>query len=81
MSRDDQVVCGEIKAMIAFVIRGVAKEDTLGGPGGEFVGRGGNSVRVTLASEDAQMLVRRSRAEEGEVRTDSLNRLQWKTVQ
>jgi hypothetical protein len=28
MSRDEQAVCGEIKAMIAFVIRGVAKKDT-----------------------------------------------------
>jgi hypothetical protein len=39
MSRDDQTVCGEIKAMIAFVIKGVAKEDTTGGLRGEFVER------------------------------------------
>jgi hypothetical protein len=45
------------------------------------VGRGGGSVRVTRATEDAQMLVRWSRAEEGEVRTGSLNRLRRKTVQ
>jgi hypothetical protein len=30
VSRDDQAVCGEIKAAIAFVIRRVAKEDTPG---------------------------------------------------
>jgi hypothetical protein len=58
MSRDDQTVCGEIKATIAFVIRGVAKEDTPGGLMGEFVGRGGGTVRVTRTTEDAQMLVR-----------------------
>jgi hypothetical protein len=57
MSRDDQAVCGEIKAIIAFMIRGVAKKDIPGGPRGEFVGRGGGSVRVTCAVEDAQMLV------------------------
>jgi hypothetical protein len=48
--------------MIAFVIRGVAKEDTPSGPRGEFVRHGGSSVRVTHVAEDAQMLVRRSRA-------------------
>jgi hypothetical protein len=52
MLRDDQAVCGEIKATIAFVIRGVAKEDTSGGPRGEFVGRGGGNVRVTRVAED-----------------------------
>jgi hypothetical protein len=57
MMRDDQVVCGEIKATIAFVTRGVAKEDTPSGPRGEFVGCGGGSVRVTCTAEDAQMLI------------------------
>jgi hypothetical protein len=33
VSRDDQAVCGEIKAAIVFVIRRVAKEDTPGGSG------------------------------------------------
>jgi hypothetical protein len=51
--------------MIAFVIREVAKEDTPSGPRGEFVGRGGIRVRVTRVAEDVQMLIRRSRAEEG----------------
>jgi hypothetical protein len=49
------MICGEIKAMIVFVIRGVAKENTPGGPRGEFLGRGGGSVRVTYAAEDVQM--------------------------
>jgi hypothetical protein len=81
MSRDDQAICGEIKATIAFVIREVAKEDTPSGPRGEFVGRGGIRVRVTRVAEDVQMLIRRSRAEEGEVQTGSLNHLRRKTVQ
>jgi hypothetical protein len=81
MSRDDQAVYEEIKVKIAFVIREVAKEDTPGGPRGEFVRRGGGSVRVTRGAEDMQMFVRWSRAKKGEVRTGSLNRLQRKTVQ
>jgi hypothetical protein len=39
VSRDNQAVCGEIKAAIAFVIKRVAKEDTSGGPGAELMGR------------------------------------------
>jgi hypothetical protein len=53
MLRDDQAVCGEINAMIVFVIRGVVKEDAPGGPRGELVGHGGGSVRVTRAAKDA----------------------------
>jgi hypothetical protein len=75
------VVCGEIKATITFVIRGVAKKDTPGGPRGEFVRHSGGSIRVTRVAKDAQMLVRRSKAKEGEVRTGILNHFRWKTVQ
>jgi hypothetical protein len=75
MLRDDQAVYREIKATIAFVIEGVAKEDTLGGPRGEFVRCDGGSVRVTCVAEDTQMLVRQSRAKEGEMRADILNHL------
>jgi hypothetical protein len=57
MLRNDQTVCGEIQAMIALVIRGVAKEDTRGGRRGELVGHCGSSVRVTRAAKEAQMLV------------------------
>jgi hypothetical protein len=67
--------------MIAFVVRGAAKEDTPGGLRGKFVGCGGDIVRVTHTVEDAQMLVRRGRAEEGEVRIGSPNHLRRKMVQ
>jgi hypothetical protein len=43
--------------MIAFVVRGAAKEDTPGGLRGKFVGCGGDIVRVTHTVQDAQMLV------------------------
>jgi hypothetical protein len=51
VSRDDQAVCGEIKAAIAFVIRRVAKEDTPGGPGAELMGSGGGGVRITRTAK------------------------------
>jgi hypothetical protein len=51
VSRDDQAVCGEIKAVIAFVIRRVAKEDTPGGSGAELMGSGGGGVRITRTAK------------------------------
>jgi hypothetical protein len=57
MSRDDQVVCGEIKAAVAFVIRGVAKEDTPGRARSELMRRGCSSVRVIRAAENSEMLI------------------------
>jgi hypothetical protein len=47
VSRDDQAVCGEIKATIAFVIKRVSKKDTPGGSGAELMGSGGGGVRIT----------------------------------
>jgi hypothetical protein len=51
MSRDDQAVCGEIKAAIAFVIRRVVKEDTPGGSGAELMGSGGGGVRIARTTK------------------------------
>jgi hypothetical protein len=51
VSRDDQAICGEIKAAIAFVIRRVAKEDTPGGSGAELMGSGGGGVRITRTAK------------------------------
>jgi hypothetical protein len=57
MSRDDQAVCGEIKAAVAFVIRGVAKEDILGRARSELMRRGCSSVRLTRAAENSEMFI------------------------
>jgi hypothetical protein len=57
MSRDDQAVYGEIKATVAFGIRGVAKEDTPGRARSELIRRGCSSVRVTRAAENSEMLI------------------------
>jgi hypothetical protein len=50
VSRDDQTVCWEIKAAIAFVIRRVAKEDTPGGSEVELMESGGG-VRITRTAK------------------------------
>jgi hypothetical protein len=55
--RDDHAVCGEIKAVIAFVIRGVAKEDTPGRVRSELMRRGCSNVRVTRAAKNSEMLI------------------------
>jgi hypothetical protein len=57
VSRDDQTVYGEIKAMVAFVIIGVTKEDTPGRARSELMRRGCSSVMVTRAAENSEMLI------------------------
>jgi hypothetical protein len=57
MSEDDQVVCREIKAAIAFVVGRVAQKDTPGGAWGELMWRSGSRVRVARTTKDAHMLV------------------------
>jgi hypothetical protein len=81
VSRDDQAVCGKIKATIAFVFGRVAKEDTPGGPGTELIGSGGGGVRITRTARNPEVLVGRWRAKEGHVRTGRLNRLGGETIE
>jgi hypothetical protein len=57
MSRDDQAVCGEIKTMVAFVIGGVAEEDTSGRARSKLMRRGSSSVRVTHTTKNSEMLI------------------------
>jgi hypothetical protein len=55
--RDDQAVCGEIKAAVAFVIRGVDKKDTPGRARSELMRRGCSNVRVIRAAKNSEMLI------------------------
>jgi hypothetical protein len=57
MLRDDRAACEEIKAAVAFVIRGVAKEDTPDRARSELMRCGCSSVRVTHASENLEMFI------------------------
>jgi hypothetical protein len=54
---DDQAVCGEIKAAVAFMIRGVAKEDTPDRVRSELMRRGCSSVSVTRRAENSEMVI------------------------
>ena len=57
MTRDNDSVCGEVKAMIAFVVIGKAKKDTLHRAWCEFMGHGGGEVRITTASKNSEMII------------------------
>jgi hypothetical protein len=43
---DDDSLCGEVKAVITLVIRGVTKEHTQGRAGSKFVRGGGSEIRI-----------------------------------
>jgi hypothetical protein len=58
MSGDDDVVDGEIETPITFVISGVSKEDTLSGPGGQFVGSLCGEVGIANIAKHTQVLIR-----------------------
>jgi hypothetical protein len=80
MSRNDQAVCREIKATIAFVVGRVAQEDTSGGAWGELMWRSGSRVRVVRTTKDVQMLVGGRGTKQGKMRIRSLDRCCEKTV-
>lgn len=47
-----------VKAKIALVMWGIAKENTKGGTRRKLVRSGGGEVRITLTIKDAKMLIR-----------------------
>jgi hypothetical protein len=57
MSSDDRAVCPEIKVAIAFVVSGVAQEDTPGESWSELMWHGGSRDGVIRTTENSQMLV------------------------
>jgi hypothetical protein len=69
MSGDDDVVGGEIKTPITFVVSGVSEENTFGGLGCQFVSVFGGEIRIAGTIEHAQMLIGRGNSMEGEVWT------------
>ena len=52
MARDDHTISVSIMADVSLVVKGVAKEDTQSGSGGEFIVCSGGNVRVALAAEN-----------------------------
>jgi hypothetical protein len=63
------------------VVSGVAQEDTPSGLRGELMGRGGDDIRITCTTEDANVLIRGCEAKESDMRADNTYRLRGETIQ
>jgi hypothetical protein len=81
VSGDDNVVGGEIKTLITFVVNGVSEENTFGGPGCQFVSGFGGEIRIAGTTEQAQVLIGGGDSMEGEVWTGHADRLGGEAVQ
>jgi hypothetical protein len=67
VSRDDDVVGGEIKTPITFVVNGVSEENTSNGSGCQFVSGFGGEIRIAGATKHTQVLIGVDDSMEGEV--------------
>jgi hypothetical protein len=80
MLGDDNVVGGEIKTPITFVVSGVSKENTSGGSGCQFVSGFGGEIKIAGTTEHAQVLIGGGDSMEGEVWTGHADRLGGEAV-
>ena len=80
MPGDDDSICREIKAAISFVVSGIAKEDTQGRAGSEFMGSSGGEVWVTLAAKNSKIFVSWRFSHESKVRHGEVESLGWQDV-
>jgi hypothetical protein len=55
--RENDIVGGKIKTPVTFVISGVSKENTSGGPRCQFVVGFGREIRIAGTTEHAQVLI------------------------
>jgi hypothetical protein len=81
MSGDDDVVGGEIKTPVTFVVSGVSDKNTSGEPGCQFVSRFGGEIRIAGTTEHAQVLIGGDDSMEGEVWAGRVDRLGGEAVQ
>jgi hypothetical protein len=81
VSGDDDVVGGEIKTPITFVVSGVSKENTSGGPGCQFVSGFDGVIRIAGTTEHVQVLIGGGDSIEGEVWTGRTDHLGGEAVQ
>jgi hypothetical protein len=80
MSGDDNIVGGEIKTPITFVVSGVSKENTSGGPGCQFVSSFGGEIRIASTTEHAQVVIGGGDSMEGKVWIGCADRLGGEAV-
>jgi hypothetical protein len=78
---DDDVVGGEIKTSVTFVVSGVSEENTSGGSGCQFVSGFGKEIRIAGTTKHAQVLIGGGDSMEGEVWPDDADRLGGEAVQ
>jgi hypothetical protein len=71
----DNIVGGEIKTPINFVVSGVFKENISGGPGCQFMSGFGREIRIAGTTEHAQVLIGEDDSMEGEEWTGRTDRL------
>jgi hypothetical protein len=57
MSRDDDVVGGEIKTLLTFVVSRVSEENTSGGLGCQFVRGFGGEIKIAGTIEHVEVLI------------------------
>jgi hypothetical protein len=57
VSGDDDIVGGEIKTLVTFVVSGVSEENTSGGVGCQFMGGFGGEIRIAGTTKHAQVLI------------------------
>jgi hypothetical protein len=81
VSRDDNVIDGEIKTPVAFVISGVSEENTSGGPGCQFMSDFDGEIEIAGATEHTQLLMGGGDSVEGDVWTSHADRLGREVIQ
>jgi hypothetical protein len=81
MSRDDDVVCGEIKTSVTFMVSGVFEKNTSGGLRCQFMSGFGEEIRIAGTTEHAQVLIGGDDSMEGEVWAGRADRLGGEAVQ
>jgi hypothetical protein len=81
VSRDDDVVGGEITTPVTFVISGVSEKNTFGGTRCRFVSGFDREIRITGTTEHEQVLIGGGDSMEGEVWTGHADCLGGEVVQ
>jgi hypothetical protein len=81
VSGDNDVVCGEIKTPISFVINRVSEENTSGGPGCQFVRGFGLEIGIAGATKHAQVPRLGGDTMEGNIGTSHADHLTEEAVQ
>jgi hypothetical protein len=80
ISREDDVVVGEIETLVAIMISGVSEENIFGGLRCQFVSGFGREIGIVDATEHAQVLIGGGDSIQGKVWTGHADRLGGEAV-